>query len=88
MRSRTDKRYFERPQPLLRVLRQDKVSNMSPIPGAASLYRRRRYNLQRMRQEINSERRFIHLQGPARHSETRRYQQQRRPEFGVLHPLQ
>ena len=88
MRSRTDTRYFERPQPQLRVLRQTKVSNVSPVSGPASLYRRQRYNLQRMRQEINSAQRFIRLQGPARHSGTTRYRRRPRPEFGILHPLQ
>ena len=61
MRARTDTRYFERSRPLLRVSRQAQVSHVSPVPGSASLYRQRRYNLQRVRQKINSARRFLRL---------------------------
>ena len=88
MWSCTDTRYFERSQPLLRVSRHTKVSYLSPIPGSASLWRRWWYNLQRLRQKINSARRFIRLQRPARHSGTAPYRRRRRPEFGILHPLE
>ena len=88
MRSRADTRYSERSRSLLRVFRQAQVSYVSPVPALAPLYRRRRFNLQRVPQEIHSARRFLRLQGPARHSWTARYRRRSPPEFGVLHSLQ
>ena len=57
MRSRADTRCFKRSRSLLRMYRQDQVSHVSTLPAYASLYRRRRFNLQRVRREINSARR-------------------------------
>ena len=88
MRYHTDTRYFKRSRSLLRVSRQAQVSHVSPVPASTSLYRRRRFNLQRVPQEIHSAQRFLRLQGPARHSRTARYRRRLRPEFGVRHPLQ
>ena len=88
MRSHTDTRYFKHSRSLLRVSRQAQVSYVSPLPASASVYRRRRFNLQRVRQEIHSTRRFLRLQDPARHSWTVSYLRRWRPDFGVLHSLQ
>ena len=65
MRSRTDTRCFKLSRSLLRVSRQAQVSHVSPLPASASLYRRRRFNTQRVRQEILSPRRFYPFVRPS-----------------------
>ena len=59
MRSRADTRYSERSRPMLRMSRQGQVSHVSTLPAYASLYRR--FNPQRVRQEIHSAYDFKHI---------------------------